>query len=256
MASNSRIMIVDDDTIITHLISTMLKKKGYNVVGTVTSGEEAIGKSVELNPDLVIMDVNMPGAMDGLEAANYIFQLFRYPVIIITGISDEKRLERVRHSQSYGIVFKPFTVIEISTSVDLAIANHNNRSNGPEQYPVGDPKKLMDLPEAILIMDKRGRIIFFNTYATWLVDIPSGEILMKHWRDVLMLINDTTQEELKDPVADAVNHLSGVFYDTYTAMVTTTSKRRLVNVAVRPILDTRGKFLAALMSIKEKPPKP
>jgi hypothetical protein len=174
----------------------------------------------------------------------------------ITEISDEKRLERVRHSQSYGIVFKPFTVIEISTSVDLAITNHSNRSNGPEQYPVGDPKKLMDLPEALLLMDKRGWNIFFNTYATWLIDITAGQILMKHWRDVLMRINDMTQEELKDPVADAINQLSGVFYDTYTAMVTTTSKRRQVNVAVRPILDTHGKFLAAPMSIKEKPPKP
>ncbi|MFA4823568.1 MAG: response regulator [Methanoregula sp.] len=254
MASIPRIMIVDDDTIITHLISIMLQKKGYNVVGTVTSGAEAIGKSVELNPDLVIMDVNMPGAMDGLEAAQYIFQLFRYPVVIITGLSDEKRLERVRHSHSYGIVFKPFTAIEISTSVDLAITNHSNQPGGPEQYPVGDPKKLMDLPEGIFIIDKRGRIIFFNTYATWLVDIPAGQILMKHWRDVLMLINDTTQEELKDPIADAINHLAGVFYDTYTAMVTTTSKRRQVKVAVRPILDTHGKLLAALMSIREKSP--
>ena len=52
MASVPRILIVDDDTVITHLISTMLQKKEYNVVVTATSGEEAIGKSVELNPDL------------------------------------------------------------------------------------------------------------------------------------------------------------------------------------------------------------
>jgi CheY-like chemotaxis protein len=245
-------MIVDDDTIIIHLITTMLQKKGYNVIGSVTTGEEAIGKAAELNPDLVIMDMNMPGAMDGLEAAHYIFQLFRYPVLIITGIQDEKRLEQVRHSQSYGIIFKPFSVIEISTSVDLAITNHSNLPKGPEQYPVGDPKKIMDLPEGILIIDKRGRIIFFNTYARWLVDIPDEQILMKHWRDVLMLINETTREELKDPITDAINHMTGVYYDTYTAMVTTTSKQRQVKVVVRPILDTGGKILAALMSIKEK----
>ena len=50
--------------------------------------------------------------------------------------------------------------------------------------------------------------------------------MMKHWREVLMLINATTHEEIKDPVSDAINHLAGVFYDTYTAMVTTTSKCR------------------------------
>ena len=252
MTTIPRILIVDDDAIISHLISTMLQKKGYNVVGIVTTGEEAVGKSAELNPDLVIMDINMPGAMDGLEAAQYIYRLFNYPVLIITGITDEKRLGQVRYSHSCGIVFKPFTATEISTNVDLAITNHSSRPGGKEKSLVGDPKKIMDLPEGILIMDKHGRIIFFNTFATWLIDIPAAQILMKRWRDVMMLINDTTQEELKDPVADAVNHLAGVFYDTYTAMVTTTCKRRHVKVAVRPILDADGKLFAAQMSIKEK----
>jgi CheY-like chemotaxis protein len=253
MTPPPRILIVDDDPIITRLLATMLQKR-CNVVGTVTSGEEAIIKSAELNPNLVMMNTNLSGALDGIDAAYYIFQLFHCPIIFITETSDEKQLERIKYSQPYGIIFRPFTAIEILTNVDLAIYNHSNRPNSTEQYPVGNPKKIMDLLEGIFILDKRGRIIFFNTYAKWLVDIPAGQILMKHWREVLMLINDTTQEELKDPVADAINHLAGVFYDTYTAMVTTTSKRRQVNVAVRPILDTHGKLLAAVMSIKEKTP--
>ncbi len=234
----------------------MLHKRGYNVVGIVTSGDEALIKTVELNPDLVMMGTNLSGVMDGIEAAHYLFQLFHCPVLFITGSLDEKLLERVKYSQPYGIIFTPFTEIEISTNVDLAIYNHSNRPRGPELYPAGDPKKIMDMLEAVLLVDKRGRIIFFNTYATWLIDIPPGRILMKHWREVLMLINETTKEELKDPIADAINYLSGVFYDTYTAMVTTTSKQRQVKVAVRPILDTRGKLLAVIMSIKEKSQKP
>jgi hypothetical protein len=68
----------------------------------------------------------------------------------------------------------------------------------------------------------------------------------------MMLINDKTEEQLKDPVAEAANHMSGVIYDAGTALVTTTSKRRKVKVNVRPVLDSSGKFLAVLMSIKEK----
>ncbi|MGB7789124.1 response regulator [Methanoregula sp.] len=256
MVSTPRILIVDDDAIITHVLSTMLQKRGYTIAGTASSGAEAIMKSAELMPDLVMMDVNLSGAMDGMDAAHYIFQLFHCPLIFITGISDEKQLERVKYSQPYGIIFKPFTAIEISTNVDLAIYNHSNRPSGPEQYPAGDPKKIMELLEAILIMDKRGRIIFFNPYAAWLLDIPANRILMKHWRDVLMLINEQTEEQLKDPVTDAANQMAGIFHDSNTAMVTTTSKRRKVKVSVRPVLDTRGKFLAVFMSIKEKSPKP
>lgn len=250
-----RILIVDDDTIITHLISTMLQKKGYNIVGIVAKGEEAVVKAAELNPDLVVMDVNLSGKMDGMDAAHYIFQLFHYPIIFITGISDEEQLDRVTCSQPYGIIFKPFTAIEISTSVNLALYNHSNRKKSLGDYPLGDPRKMMDAHEAILLFDKRGRIIFLNTFGSWFVDIPGNEALMRHWREVLMLINDQTGEELKDPVAEATRQMAGVIYDASTAMVTTTSKRRRVSVSVRPIMDDHDRFLAVLMSIKEKATK-
>jgi CheY-like chemotaxis protein len=256
MASSPRILIVDDDAIIAHVLSTMLQKRGYVIAGTASSGAEAIMKAAELMPDMVLMDVNLSGTMDGMDAAHYIFQLFHCPIIFITGVSDEKQLERVKFSQPYGIIFKPFTAIEISTNVDLAIYNHANRPKGPERYPAGDPKKLMEMLEAILILDKRGRIIFFNPYAAWLIDITAGQMMMKHWRDVMMLINDNTEEQLKDPVTDAANQMAGIVYDANTAMVTTTSKRRKVKVSVHPVLDTRGKLLAVFMSIKEKLPKP
>lgn len=250
-----RILIVDDDSIITHLVSTMLQKKGFNIVGIVAKGEESLLKAAELNPDLVIMDVNLSGSMDGMDAAHYIFQLFHYPIIFITGISDEEKLERVKCSQPYGIIFKPFTAIEISTSVSLALYNHSNRVKSLGDCPLGDPRKMMDAHEAVILLDKRGRVIFLNTFAAWFVDIPEKEALMRYWRDVLMLINDQTGEELKDPVTEAARQMAGIVYDSNTAMVTTTSKRRKVSVAVRPVMDDHNKLLAVLMSLKEKATK-
>jgi len=256
MLPNPRILIVDDDPIITHLVSTMLQKKGYVIAGVVATGEEAVVKAAELDPVLVIMDVNLSGAMDGMDAAHYIFQLFHYPIIFITGISEEERLERVKYSRPYGIIFKPFTAIEISTSVDLAIYNHASRPKDAEQFPAGDPKKMMDMLEAVILTDKQGRIIFCNTYAAWFIDIPLEQILMRHWRDVLMLINDQNDEQLKDPVAEAARNMTGTVHDANTAVVTTTCKRRKSRVSVRPIKDDHDRFLAVLMSIKEKSPKP
>jgi CheY-like chemotaxis protein len=255
MPKPSRILIVDDDPIISHLVSTMLQKKGYAIAGVVVSGEEAIVKAAELAPDLVIMDINLPGAMDGMDAAHYIFQLFHFPILFITGVSEEERLDRIKYSRPYGIVFKPFNAIEITTSVDLAIYNHTHRPGEPEPYPAGDPKKIMDMLEAFLLLDKDGRIIFYNTYAAWFIDLPPAQILMKHWRDVLMLINDQNEEQLKDPVPEAVRQMSGTVYDANTSVVTMAGKRRKSRVSVRPVMDDHNRFLAVLMSIKEKPPK-
>jgi CheY-like chemotaxis protein len=256
MSQQIRILIVDDDPIITKLISMMLQKKGYHVAGIVATGEESILKAAELNPDLVIMDVSLAGEMDGLDAAHYIFQLFQYPIIFITAHSEEELFERAKYSQPYGIIFKPFTMVEISTNVDLAIYNHSNRAKSLDRYPAGDPKKILDALEAIFITDRRGRIIFFNTYAAWFMDVPPEKILMKHWREVLMIINDMNDEEVKDPVDEAARQMAGVNYDSNTSVVTTTSKRRKVTIVVRPIKDDHEKLLAVLVSIKEKKPKP
>lgn len=252
MPPSPRILIVDDDTIITHIITTMLQKKGYNIVGIVDTGEEAVVKSAELVPDLVIMDVNLSGSMDGMDAAHYIFQLFHIPILFITGISDEEKLERVKCSQPYGIIFKPFTAIEITTGVSLALYNHASRVKSLGDFPAGDPKKMMDnTSEAVVILDKRGRIILLNAFATWFADITVKEALMRHWRDVLMFINDQTSEELKDPVSEVSRQMAATVFNSNTAMVTTTSKRRKVSLALRPVKDDRDRFLAVLISLKE-----
>lgn len=255
MPPNPRILIVDDDPIIPQILTLMLQKRGYTVAGVLTAGEEAVLKSPGLNPDLVIMDIGLSGAMDGIDAAYYLFRLFHYPILFITGLTEEKRLERAKLSQPYGIIFKPFTEIEIATNVELALSNHMNRPRTAEVYPAGEPKKILDLPEGSIITDRNGRIIFFNDNAAWFIDLPADKILMKHWREVLMLINDKTGEQLKDPVAEAASHQNGVIYDANTALVTTTSKRRKVSASVRPLVDAKGKVFAVLMSVREKTPK-
>jgi CheY-like chemotaxis protein len=247
-----RILIVDDDSVISHLISLMLQKKGYNIVGKIASGEEAVLKSAELNPDLVIMDIRLSGHLDGITAARYIFQLFQFPIIFITGTDDEKLLENARYSQPYGIIFKPFMDIELKSNVDLALYNHSIRKRSLDRYPLGEPDKIMGDHDVIIVMDPKGRIIFFNPYTAWFMDLPASEILMSYWRDVLMLINDQSGEELKDPIDEFAQQSAVVMYDTNTAVVTKTGKRRKAGVLVQPVKDDCGKLLAISMRIREK----
>lgn len=252
MSPAPRILIVDDDKIITHLISLMLQKKGYNIVGKIISGEEAVLKSPDLNPDLVIMDIRLSGQLDGIMAARFIFQLFSYPIIFITGTDDEKLLDDARYSQPYGIIFKPFRDIELKSNVDLALYNHGVKKRSPENYPIGEPDKIMASHDIMIIMDPKGRIIFFNPYTAWFIDLPESEILMSYWRDVLMLINDQSGEELKDPIFEVAQHSGVVIFDTNTAVVTKSGKRRKAGVLVQPVRDDRGTIFALSMKIKEK----
>jgi CheY-like chemotaxis protein len=141
MAKISRVLIVEDDEIIANLIALMLEKKGYNIAGKTGSGEDAIKKAAELVPDLILMDINLNGQMDGVTAARHLFQLFHFPIIFLTGQCDDLLLERAKGAQPYGYILKPFTDRELTTNVELALYNHAIKKKYLGDYPIGSRKK-------------------------------------------------------------------------------------------------------------------
>ncbi len=220
MTKIPRILIVEDDDIIANLITLMLEKKGYTVAGKTGSGEDSIRKAAELDPDLILMDINLNGRMDGVTAASYLFQLFHFPIIFLTGLCDDNLLERAKNAQPYGYLLKPFSDRELNSNVELALYNHSIKKKYLDNYPIGPPQKIMEVPEVIIVTDTAGRIIFFNPYAGRFLDLPDNQILMAHWRDVMMFINDQTDEQLADPIPDVVKQMLAVMHDLNTAVVT------------------------------------
>ena len=97
-----------------------LKKFGYTVVGSERSAEKAIEKAGELHPDIVLMDIELSGTMDGIQAADAIRKKYQIPSIYITAICDAKTLQRVGASIPYGYILKPFKDDELRTVIDIA----------------------------------------------------------------------------------------------------------------------------------------
>jgi two-component system, response regulator PdtaR len=252
MAPIPRILIVEDDEIICNLITTMLERHGYSVVGRISSGEESIVRSAELEPDLVLMDISLAGQMDGVAAARYIFQLFQYPIVFLTALADDTLIERAKQSQPLGYILKPFTDRDLSSNVEMALYNHAIRKKYLDAYPIGDPKKVMAILDAILVMDTKGRIIFYNPYAVRFLDLPESQILMHHWRDLMMIVNDQTGEEIADPVPEVVKQMLVVNHEFNIAVVTKTGRSRKAGVTIRPVKDDRHELIGVFMHIREK----
>ena len=252
MAPIPRILVVEDDEIISNLIATMLERKGYSVIARVTSGEEAMLKAVELEPDFIMMDISLSGQLDGVTTAVYLFQLFRFPIIFLTALSDDNLLERAKTAQPYGFIMKPFTDKELTSNLQLALYSHSIRKKSLEAGPIGDPKKIMHMLDPVLIADTKGRIIFFNPYAQRFFDLPEKQILMSHWRDVMMFVNDQTDEQLEDPIREVVRQMLVVSHEFNTAVVTRSGKKKKISLIVRPIKDDRNELMAVLIQIKEK----
>lgn len=122
---DTKILIVEDEWIVAKSIKKMLCNFGYNVSYIASSGEEAIKKTEELKPDLILMDIILKGPMDGIEASMKIKSLVNIPVIYLTANADEITLERARISEPYGYILKPFEERDLQISIYMALYKHS-----------------------------------------------------------------------------------------------------------------------------------
>jgi signal transduction histidine kinase len=119
--SNNRIMLVEDERIVALHLRQQLVKCGYDVVGNVASGEQALRKIEEERPDLVLMDIRIEGDIDGIETAKRIPQSYHIPVVYLTAYSEEATLERARATKPYGYLLKPFSERELHATIQMVL---------------------------------------------------------------------------------------------------------------------------------------
>jgi len=120
----ARILVVEDELIVSMDIQMRLAGLGYQVAGTTSDGAEAITLAGDLRPDLVLMDVRLGGEMDGIEAAEQIHGRFGAPVVFLTAYSEDHTVERAKSAHPFGYLLKPFEDRELKTTVEIALYKH------------------------------------------------------------------------------------------------------------------------------------
>src|SRR5215212_3631122 len=119
--ASARILIVEDEAIIVMGLSLTLRTFGYEVAAHASSGEEAIRLAEETHPDLVLMDVTLSGAIDGIEAARRIRERLNVPVVYLTALADEDTMRRADATKPSGYLVKPFDEKELRDAVETAL---------------------------------------------------------------------------------------------------------------------------------------
>ncbi|MDD1701277.1 MAG: response regulator [Methanoregula sp.] len=117
----SKILVVDDEAIITMQLEERLTAMGYTVAGMAASGEDAVDKARRIRPDLVLMDIVMPGKMNGIEAAKIVTKELDIPVVFVTSYADDAIIEKAKSVRPYGYIVKPFNELEIKAAIEVAL---------------------------------------------------------------------------------------------------------------------------------------
>ncbi len=149
----NRIMVVEDESITALSLQRSLEDMGYIVSSTVLSGEEAVKRAARDRPDLVLMDISLKGKMDGIEAAGMIHSQLNIPIIYLTAYSDEKVIQRIKATQPFGYITKPFHDNEISFALEIALdkKKKENRSNKNESQLKGHRTHLVNIVNELTV---------------------------------------------------------------------------------------------------------
>jgi AmiR/NasT family two-component response regulator len=121
--SARRVVIAEDEALIRLDVVEMLRDAGFDVVGEVGDGEEAVRLAEELRPDLVVMDIKMP-VLDGISAAERIAGARIAPVVLLTAFSQRELVERARDAGAMAYVVKPFSAADLLPALEIALSRH------------------------------------------------------------------------------------------------------------------------------------
>ncbi|RJX29678.1 MAG: PAS domain S-box protein [Desulfurivibrio sp.] len=122
--NKTAVLIVEDEAIIAADLAAKLQRLGYGIAGIAAGGEEAVRLAGQLRPHLVLMDIRLEGAMDGVAAAETIRGEHDLPVIYLTAHSDQATLARAKVSGPFGYILKPFEERELATHIELGLYKH------------------------------------------------------------------------------------------------------------------------------------
>ena len=162
--SKTRIFVVEDEVIVARDIMQQLGELGYEAIGTCTRGEEALLQVERLRPGLVLMDIQLAGAMDGITTAQLIRERFALPVVFLTAFAETETLNRAKLSEPFGYILKPFDERELRTVIEIALFKHQSDLNlraSEERF-----RSLIETSlDAVMLTGPDGRIIDANAAA-------------------------------------------------------------------------------------------
>ena len=133
MENTKRILIVEDDMIIAANLSLQLSQLSYEITGIESRGEEAILHAQVNPPDIILMDINLRGALDGIETARKIRDYQDIPIIYLTANNDEATFNRAKDTCPRAFISKPFNRLDLQRTIALVAEQIRSDSDGEKQ---------------------------------------------------------------------------------------------------------------------------
>jgi PAS domain S-box-containing protein len=197
----ARIMVVEDEGVVAMQIADALKAMEYEVPLVVMTGEEAVSRLLETEPDLVLMDIHLKGGMSGVEAAKRIRQRLDVPVIYLTAFADADTLDQAQLTEPYGYVLKPFEEKSLHAIIQMSLLKHK-RTRGMRESGWWMSAVAESMMEAVVICDPKGYVKFSNPASESLLGRSRDQVVEQRLADLVRLIDAESRAPMAFPVSE------------------------------------------------------
>ena len=241
-----KILVVEDERVVAADIEECLRKLGYAVAGAAASGMGAIRRAVETAPDLVLMDIKLKGAMDGIDAAVELHDRLGIPVVFLTAFADSEILERAKNSSPSGYVLKPFDERALRSAVEIALHRH------PKERELAASERrlvtaLRSFGEAVILTQDDGRVTFLNRAAERLTGWRLAEAIGHPAGDVFIAVNARSGALHTNPVTRVMQEKSVIGLGDETTLISQHGHETWIQGSASPLWNDRELVGVALV---------
>ena len=237
----ANIFIVEDESITAQDLQFTLEDLGYGVSGIANSGELAIQRVSEHQPDLILMDIRIIGELDGIATAEIISQRFDIPIIFLTAHSDDETLTRVIQTSPYGYVVKPFEEKELRTTIEIGLYKYQQEQQLKKNV---DWLKtvLTSIGDGVITSDSQGDVTFLNPAAETITSFSYKEVLGKRATEVFVLIDAKTRTVLENPLDKAIETKNTFQLPKDALLIKGDGTEIYVSGSISPIINCKDAF--------------
>lgn len=250
----AKILIVEDESVVAWHIQESLENLQHTVVGVANSGAEAIELAAETKPELVLMDVQLEGDMDGVGAAEKIYNSLSIPIVYLTAHADERTLQRATTTDPFGYLVKPFQEKELHTTILVALRRHQREQNlkATKQWLA---TTLTSIGDGTIATDVNGSITFINPVAEALTGWQRQEAIGEDVNKVFTLVSEETRQAIENPGMRAMRLNAAVSLPERCLLRAKNGIERPVGDTAAPIKNDLGEVIGSIVIFKDITPQ-
>lgn len=239
----THILVVEDEYILAANLQENLEALGYTVSGIASSSTEALEKAITLQPDIVLMDIQLEGEADGIQAAETIWSRLQIPVIYLTGHSDRSTVERAKVSFPFGYLLKPVKDRALYVAIETALSRYER-----EQLLA---TVLRSTGDGMIVVNTQGHILFLNRSAELLTGWRQDEARNQALTDVFNVISEKTRLPLGNLAITAIQNDTIIFLNEPFLLITKEGSALPITDSIAPIKNQKGLITGAVLVFRD-----